>query len=85
MSLLESSKAITPSASYKPAAITCVWATPGFYKFLDESEFFRSPVAVKDRSRMNVVFRTPSDELDAKFVQEAEYRSRIGNTRRIDP
>ena len=41
------------------------------YKFLDESEFFRSPVAVKDRSRMNVVFRTPSDELDAKFVQEA--------------
>jgi hypothetical protein len=36
MSLLESSKAITPSASYKPAAITCVWATPGFYKFLDE-------------------------------------------------
>ena len=41
------------------------------YSFLDSSDFFTSPVAVEDRSRMNVVFRTPSDELDAKFVKEA--------------
>ncbi|MCQ2378074.1 MAG: 3-phosphoserine/phosphohydroxythreonine transaminase [Victivallaceae bacterium] len=41
------------------------------YAFLDESGFFRSTVAKADRSRMNVVFRTPSDELDAKFVAEA--------------
>ncbi len=41
------------------------------YDFIDNSKFFRSPVAVADRSRMNVVFRTPSDELDAKFVAEA--------------
>ncbi len=41
------------------------------YNFLEESSFFRSTVAKADRSRMNVVFRTPSDELDAKFVAEA--------------
>jgi phosphoserine aminotransferase len=33
--------------------------------------FYRSPVAAADRSHMNVVFRTPSDDLDAAFVKEA--------------
>ena len=43
------------------------------YDFIDDSKFYASPVADKnDRSRMNVVFRTPSDELDAKFVAEAK-------------
>ena len=42
------------------------------YGFLDGSDFFKTPVKGADRSRMNVVFRTPSDELDAKFVSEAE-------------
>lgn len=42
------------------------------YNFLDNSAFFKSPVAVADRSRMNVVFRTPNEELDAKFVAEAK-------------
>ena len=42
------------------------------YGFLDGSSFFKTPVKGADRSRMNVVFRTPSDELDAKFVAEAE-------------
>ncbi len=41
------------------------------YNFLDDSEFFSCPVKGLDRSRMNVVFRTPSEELDAKFVSEA--------------
>lgn len=41
------------------------------YNFLESSSFFNSPVAAADRSRMNVVFRTPSAELDAKFVAEA--------------
>ena len=41
------------------------------YNFLDDSEFFSCPVKGLDRSRMNVVFRTPSEELDAKFVAEA--------------
>ena len=42
------------------------------YAFLDDSSFFKSTVARADRSRMNVVFRTPSDELDAKFIAEAK-------------
>jgi len=42
------------------------------YAFLDDSSFFKSTVAKADRSRMNVVFRTPSDELDAKFIAEAK-------------
>ena len=41
------------------------------YGFLDSTDFYSTPVAKKDRSRMNVVFRTPSDEMDAKFVKEA--------------
>ena len=41
------------------------------YAFLDSSDFYRSTVAKADRSRMNVVFRTPSDELDAQFVKDA--------------
>ena len=41
------------------------------YDFLDDSSFYASTVAKADRSRMNVVFRTPSEELDAKFVSEA--------------
>ena len=42
------------------------------YSFIDESTFFSCPAAKADRSRMNVVFRTPSDELDAKFVADAK-------------
>ena len=42
------------------------------YDFLDESSFYSCPVKGLDRSRMNVVFRTPSDELDAKFVADAK-------------
>lgn len=41
------------------------------YSYLDSSDFFTTPVAVADRSRMNVVWRMPSEELDAKFVKEA--------------
>ncbi len=43
------------------------------YEAVDHSGgFYRSPVAVPDRSHMNVVFRTPSDELDASFLKGAE-------------
>ena len=43
------------------------------YDFIDSSSFYSSPVTNKDdRSRMNVVFRTPSDELDAKYVADAK-------------
>jgi phosphoserine aminotransferase len=44
------------------------------YDYLDASKLFDAPVAPGSRSQMNVVFRTKSDELDARFVAEAEAR-----------
>ncbi|MDE2490418.1 MAG: 3-phosphoserine/phosphohydroxythreonine transaminase [Elusimicrobia bacterium] len=42
------------------------------YGALDRlSGFYRAPVAKEARSRMNVVFRLPSEELDEAFVAEA--------------
>jgi phosphoserine aminotransferase len=42
------------------------------YDAIDGSRgFYRSPVDPASRSHMNVVFRTPSDELDAGFVKAA--------------
>jgi phosphoserine aminotransferase len=42
------------------------------YDAVDSSGgFYRSPVDPGDRSHMNVVFRTPSDDLDATFLKGA--------------
>ena len=42
------------------------------YDFLDNSKMFRGTVVPEDRSLMNVPFVTDDDELNAKFVKEAE-------------
>ena len=42
------------------------------YDFLDNSKLFRGTVRKTDRSLMNVPFVTGSQELDARFVKEAE-------------
>ncbi|MBN2504320.1 MAG: 3-phosphoserine/phosphohydroxythreonine transaminase [Bacilli bacterium] len=42
------------------------------YDFLDSSKLFKGTVDKKDRSLMNVTFRSPSEELDAKFVKESK-------------
>lgn len=41
------------------------------YGYLDSCDFYATPVVKEDRSKMNVVFRTPNEELDAAFVAEA--------------
>jgi phosphoserine aminotransferase len=48
------------------------------YDFLDQSELFRGIVHPDSRSMMNVCFRCPSEELDAKFVSEATSRGLDG-------
>jgi phosphoserine aminotransferase len=48
------------------------------YDFLDGSEFFRGSAEPNSRSLMNVCFRSPSDELDAKFITEATKRGLDG-------
>lgn len=42
------------------------------YRAIDESNFYASPVAVKDRSLMNVPFTLADDALDKLFLSEAE-------------
>jgi len=42
------------------------------YDAIDESKLFKGTVAVKDRSLMNITFVTGNEELDNKFVKEAE-------------
>jgi len=45
------------------------------YRVIDESDgYYRSPVAEKDRSRMNLVFRLPEEALEKRFLAEAEER-----------
>jgi phosphoserine aminotransferase len=40
--------------------------------------FYRCPVEKGSRSYMNVVFRLPSEELEAKFVAEAKAAGMVG-------
>ena len=42
------------------------------YDFLDSSEMFHGTVVKEDRSLMNVPFVTGNEELDARFVKEAD-------------
>jgi phosphoserine aminotransferase len=48
------------------------------YDFLDQSDFFRGTVNRDARSLMNVCFRGPSEELEAKFISEATKRGLDG-------
>ena len=41
------------------------------YDVLDASSFYRPHAQTGSRSMMNVTFRTPSEELDAKFIADA--------------
>jgi phosphoserine aminotransferase len=44
------------------------------YDYLDQTEFYHSPVAREDRSRMNVPFTLRNDKLDAEFLRQAQER-----------
>jgi phosphoserine aminotransferase len=44
------------------------------YDYLDETEFYFSPVARENRSLMNVPFRLKNDKLDETFLKEAKAR-----------
>jgi phosphoserine aminotransferase len=49
------------------------------YQFIDDSNgFYRGTVEAGDRSKMNVTFRLPSEELEARFVKEATAHGLIG-------
>ncbi len=42
------------------------------YDYLDQTEFYHSPVAREDRSRMNVPFILKNDKLDGEFLKQAQ-------------
>jgi len=48
------------------------------YDYLDNSDFFRGTVQPDSRSLMNVCFRGPTEELEAKFISEATKRGLDG-------
>lgn len=48
------------------------------YKAIDESSFFKAHARAGSRSLMNVSFTSPSPELDALFIKEAESENMIG-------
>ncbi len=49
------------------------------YGAIDDSpDFFRSPIAKDSRSLMNVVFRLPTEELEAQFIADAASQGMVG-------
>jgi phosphoserine aminotransferase len=42
------------------------------YEYLDQTEFYHSPVAKEDRSQMNIPFTLRNSALDAEFLKQAE-------------
>ena len=42
------------------------------YSYIDKSKLFKCPVVIKDRSLMNVVFVTGSEDLDKEFIKKAK-------------
>ncbi len=49
------------------------------YSALDNSDgYYRNPVAKDSRSKMNVIWRLPSEELEAEFVKESVAAGMIG-------
>ena len=47
------------------------------YDYLDQTEFYGSPVAKDDRSRMNIPFTLKSEALDKVFLEAAEERGLV--------
>jgi len=48
------------------------------YDYIDQSDFFRGTAQPDSRSLMNVCFRAPTEELEAKFIAEATKRGLDG-------
>ncbi len=48
------------------------------YEAIDSTDFYRSPVRADSRSKMNVVFRLPEEDLEKKFISEAADEGLVG-------
>ncbi|NOT69619.1 MAG: 3-phosphoserine/phosphohydroxythreonine transaminase [Methylophilaceae bacterium] len=43
------------------------------YDFLDNSDFYNNPIAIENRSRMNIPFTLKDAALDAQFLKQAQH------------
>jgi len=48
------------------------------YHCIDEDDFYRNPVAIKDRSRMNIPFILKDEKLNQPFLAEARQANLVG-------
>ena len=48
------------------------------YQCIDEDDFYRNPIAVKDRSRMNVPFILKDESLNDLFLKQAKQANLVG-------
>ena len=48
------------------------------YDYLDSQDFYKNTVEKKYRSRMNVIFKCPTDDLDTLFWQKAAEQNLLG-------
>ena len=48
------------------------------YSLIDSSDFWRSPVDKESRSITNIVFRLPSEPLEAQFLSQASEAGMVG-------
>ncbi len=48
------------------------------YRCIDEDDFYRNPIAIKDRSRMNVPFTLKDGSLNEVFLEQAKLASLVG-------
>lgn len=48
------------------------------YDYIDGDDFYSNPIAVKDRSRMNIPFILADDSLDKLFLEKAEAAHLVG-------
>lgn len=48
------------------------------YQCIDEDDYYRNPIAVKDRSRMNIPFILKNDSLNDLFLREAKLANLVG-------
>jgi len=48
------------------------------YACIDEDDFYRNPIAIKDRSRMNIPFILKDERLNKQFLEEAKRANLVG-------
>ena len=48
------------------------------YQYIDQSDFYTNPIDPTYRSRMNVIFKLPNEDLEKQFVVDATKQRLVG-------